>query len=173
MPAIQVEYEGVESLRVDGDGDLVLSTAAGELRQKRPVAYQETAGGRVEVKVGYRLKADRRVAFELARYDAGRRLVIDPVLLYSTYLGGGNRLRLRHRGGRLGQRVCDGQYILDRFPHHQPSAGEQRGRRRRCVRDQDQCGGFGPCVLHLPGRQPADLGNGIAVDGSGNAYVTG
>src|SRR5579872_3008763 len=85
--AIQVEYEGVESLRVDDAGDLELKTATGELRQKRPVAYQETAGGRVEVKVGYRLTG-RRVAFELARYDAGRRLVIDPVLLYSTYLGG-------------------------------------------------------------------------------------
>ena len=84
--AFQVEYEGVESLRVDRDGDLVLKTAGGELRQKRPVAYQETANGRVEVKVGYRLKARRRVAFELARYDAGRQLVIDPVLLYSTYL---------------------------------------------------------------------------------------
>src|SRR5579862_3907022 len=90
VAAIQVEYEGVESLRVDSDGDLVLKTAAGELRQKRPVAYQETASGRVEVQVGYRLKAGRRVAFELARYDAGRRLVIDPVLLYSTYLGGNN-----------------------------------------------------------------------------------
>src|SRR5579872_2742756 len=88
VAAIQVEYEGVESMRLDHDGDLVLATATGELRQKRPVAYQETASGRVEVKVGYRLKADRRVAFELARYDAGRRLVIDPVLLYSTYLGG-------------------------------------------------------------------------------------
>src|SRR5580700_4974043 len=54
--AIQVEYEGVESLRVDDAGDLVLKTATGELRQKRPVAYQETASGRVEVKVGYRLK---------------------------------------------------------------------------------------------------------------------
>src|SRR6266849_1396039 len=85
--AIQVEYEGVESLRVDADGDLVLKTSGGELRQKRPLAYQETAKGRVEVEVGYRVKG-RRVAFELARYDAARRLVIDPVFFYSTYLGG-------------------------------------------------------------------------------------
>src|SRR2546422_1081796 len=86
---VLTEREAVlESLRVDGDGDLVLKTAAGELRQKRPSAYQDTAAGRVAVEVGYRLKAGRRVGFELARYDAGRRLVIDPVLLYSTYLGG-------------------------------------------------------------------------------------
>src|SRR5579872_7276840 len=83
VSAIQVEYEGVESLRVDAAGDLVLKTAAGELRQKRPVAYQ----GSDPVEVRYRLKG-RRIAFELARYDTGRRLVIDPVLLYSTYLGG-------------------------------------------------------------------------------------
>src|SRR5262249_34961226 len=50
---IKVEYAGVESLRIEG-GDLVLKTSYGELRQKRPVAYQETAGGRVEVEVGYR-----------------------------------------------------------------------------------------------------------------------
>src|SRR5262249_56924382 len=43
--------------------------------------------GRGEVEVGCGLKG-KRVAFEVARYDAGRRLVIDPVFFYSTYLGG-------------------------------------------------------------------------------------
>src|SRR5215468_2574621 len=54
--AIQVEYEGVESLRIEG-GDLVLTTSAGELRQKRPQAYQAS----VPIEVSYRLAGKRRV----------------------------------------------------------------------------------------------------------------
>src|SRR5262249_54100551 len=81
--AIEVEYEGVESLRLDG-GDLVLTTASGELRQKRPQAYQESRA----IKVGYRVMGKRRVGFELANHNRANPLTIDPVLLYSTYLGG-------------------------------------------------------------------------------------
>src|SRR5204863_455349 len=88
---IQVAYEGVESLRVDAGGDLVLRTGLGEMRQQKPRVYQEVGGKQVEVGARYAIVARNRVTFALARYDRTRQLRIDPVVLvYSTYLGGNN-----------------------------------------------------------------------------------
>jgi uncharacterized protein (TIGR03437 family) len=86
---IELAWDGVDRIGRNADGDLVLGTRLGELVQKRPRVYQETGGRRVEVAARYVVGRDRRVTLALARYDRGRPLVIDPVLLvYSTYLGG-------------------------------------------------------------------------------------
>ena len=86
---IQVAYEGTESLGVEANGDLVLRTALGEVRQQKPRVYQEVGGRQVEVAARYAIVARNRVGFEVARYDRMRELRIDPVVLvYSTYLGG-------------------------------------------------------------------------------------
>ena len=86
---IELAWEGVERLEVNADGDLVLATRLGEIIEKRPRVYQEIAGRRVEVAASYLLRPHKRVAFELARYDHGSPLLIDPVMLvYSSYLGG-------------------------------------------------------------------------------------
>src|SRR5205823_1610244 len=87
---IALAVEGAERLTVDADGDLVMHTAAGELRQPRPVVYQDIDGGRRSVTGDYVLDGDARVRFRLGAYDAAHPLVIDPVLAYSTYLGGSN-----------------------------------------------------------------------------------
>ncbi|HEY9284551.1 MAG TPA: hypothetical protein VIP46_13930, partial [Pyrinomonadaceae bacterium] len=86
---IALEFDGAEDLRLDANGDLVLRAAGGgELRQHRPVSYQLIGGERREVESRYALSGDNRVAFELGDYDARHPLVIDPVISYSTYLGG-------------------------------------------------------------------------------------
>src|SRR5262249_12023170 len=84
---IAIAFDGVESLRIDA-GDLVLRTGAGELRQPRPVVYQDIRGTRRAVSGEYVLDGDGHVRVRLGDYDASRPLVIDPVLAYSTYLGG-------------------------------------------------------------------------------------
>jgi hypothetical protein len=85
---IRLAFAGADRVAIDAAGDLVLATAAGEVRQHRPFLYQEFDGVRREVAGGYRLAGSREVAFEVAAYDRRRALVIDPVLAYSTYLGG-------------------------------------------------------------------------------------
>jgi hypothetical protein len=90
---IRLAFEGAEKVRVAG-GDLILTTPAGEVRMKRPYAYQTINGRRVQVACDYRLHSPLAsrllpaVAFKLARYDASLPLVVDPVLAFSTYLGG-------------------------------------------------------------------------------------
>lgn len=87
--AIALNFEGAERLEIDDSGDLVATLSGGQVRFLKPVIYQEEGGTRQSVAGGYALK-DGRVTFDLAAYDRSKPLVIDPVLAYATYLGGGN-----------------------------------------------------------------------------------
>ncbi|MBM3810399.1 MAG: choice-of-anchor D domain-containing protein [Acidimicrobiia bacterium] len=84
---IRLQFEGARSVSLDS-GDLVVETESGKLRHKAPHAYQQTPEGRRRVEARYRLSAQNRVEFELAAYDRTRELIIDPVILFSTYYGG-------------------------------------------------------------------------------------
>lgn len=86
--AIRLKLASDGGARLDEGGDLVVSTAAGELRQPVPVAYQEIAGLRRTVPASYELAGSGEIRFRLAGYDTGHVLVIDPRIVYSTYLGG-------------------------------------------------------------------------------------
>ncbi|CAN5370424.1 hypothetical protein BH20ACI1_BH20ACI1_26760 [soil metagenome] len=88
---IKMSFEGAQDLSIDGDGDLVLRTAGGDIRQHKPIIYQETNGERQEIAGRYEIKGEREIGFELAAYDTTKPLVIDPVINYSTYLGGYGR----------------------------------------------------------------------------------
>jgi hypothetical protein len=85
---IDLAFKGTNGISLDGEGNLVLSTDTGKLVQKAPVIYQEVAGVRKEVKGHYKLTGKGSVGFELAAYDTSIPLTIDPILSYSTYLGG-------------------------------------------------------------------------------------
>src|SRR5262245_58606979 len=87
---IALSFDGANAMKVDERGDLIGSTAAGDLVQHAPVIYQTNDNGtRSPVEGRYALRG-RTVAFHIGRYDRRRPLVIDPVLTYSTYLGGSN-----------------------------------------------------------------------------------
>jgi hypothetical protein len=85
---IRVRLAGVDRLRVAENGDLLMRLGDGELRQRRPVAFQNVSGVRREVSAAYVLEPEGIVGFRIGAYDTGLPLTIDPVLLYSTYLGG-------------------------------------------------------------------------------------
>src|SRR5216684_3308753 len=86
---IRLAYSGADSMHLDSDGDLILNVQGKELRQRRPLVYQEIGGQRVEVAGGYELtKRTGEVRFAVAHYDRAKPLIIDPILAYSTYLGG-------------------------------------------------------------------------------------
>ena len=88
---IKLRFEGAKRMKVDANGDLVLQTANGQLRQHKPVIYQDVKGRRKQIAGHYVLKGEQEVAFEVAAYDRTRPLVIDPVVVYSTFLGGAFR----------------------------------------------------------------------------------
>ncbi|MBX3463531.1 MAG: hypothetical protein KF830_10195 [Planctomycetes bacterium] len=85
--------EGVESLAIDGNGCLRarIRTPAGdaELVQEAPVAWQDTAAGRVPLRVAFRLLGTRRYGFVAADLDPAHPAVVDPGVVWGTFLGGG------------------------------------------------------------------------------------
>src|SRR6266404_4423689 len=85
---VQVAYRGVDGLQVSEDGSLLIKTVFGELRESKPRIYQEIAGARVAVDGRFNLKSDNVYTFDVGTYSAEYPLVIDPTLLYSTFLGG-------------------------------------------------------------------------------------
>src|SRR5438876_8688074 len=87
---ITLAFEGVDGVAIDALGDLVLRADGGEVRLRKPSVYQDHDGQRAVIPTRYVLKAERQVAFEVAAYDITQPLIIDPVLAYSTLLGGSN-----------------------------------------------------------------------------------
>jgi len=85
---IKIDFEGSDQLSLDADGSLRLQLDKRLLLQLKPVAYQEVHGVRELVNVSYVLKPDGQVGFQMGRYDPNRPLIIDPEILYSTFLGG-------------------------------------------------------------------------------------
>lgn len=85
---IKLAFEGAREVQVAEDGDLVLRTAADEVRQHRPRIYQERDGEREPLAWRYVKRGRHEVGFEVTAWDRSRPLIIDPVLVYSTYLAG-------------------------------------------------------------------------------------
>lgn len=86
--AIRLAYDGVKNAEITADGELHLNTVNGVVEQKRPYSYQMVNGKRKTVESSYVLLAKNEVAFSVGDYDQTKPLVIDPVLRYSTFIGG-------------------------------------------------------------------------------------
>jgi hypothetical protein len=85
---IALHFEGASGVRLDEKGDLVLTTREGPVQFQSPRVYQTVAGKRRSIPARYELQGPEQVAFSLGAYDRSQALVIDPVLSFSTYLGG-------------------------------------------------------------------------------------
>jgi hypothetical protein len=192
---IVLDFKGADRLEVDPAGNLVLHTAAGPIRQRKPAIYQEVGGVRKEIPGGYVLNDKHQVSFRVAPYDASQPLVIDPVLVYSTYLGGSGR-----DGGSggtplvIGPADDFGDIAVDALGHAYVTGGTSStdfptttgtvqpafgGTQDAFVTKLDPTGSFLVYSTYLGGSvtattaAPNDEGYGIAVDASGNVYVTG
>ena len=87
---IRLAIQGAQNLRIDNQGELVMAVAGGEVRLHKPVAYQEAGTEKQMVAANYALDPNHEVHFKVGTYDRTRPLIIDPVLAYSTSLGGSN-----------------------------------------------------------------------------------
>jgi uncharacterized repeat protein (TIGR01451 family) len=85
---IALRFRGSEKMELTSTGDLVLATAAGDVRLEAPRVYQKIGEEQQPVAGHFIIRDKNRVGFELGAYDRSRTLIIDPVLTYSTYLGG-------------------------------------------------------------------------------------
>jgi hypothetical protein len=84
---IRLLYEGFDNLLITEDGSLLATTAVGELRQHKPVVYQES-NRRKTIPAEYQISENGSVGLQIGQYDRSLPLIIDPILSYSTFLGG-------------------------------------------------------------------------------------
>jgi hypothetical protein len=85
---IALRYEGIKDLKVNREGRLEIRTSEGLLVEDKPLSYQTIDGNNVEVKTRYVVDKDNTVRFRVGKYDKEKELVIDPELIFSTYIGG-------------------------------------------------------------------------------------
>ena len=85
---VRLFFAGADELRINEKGDLLMKVNGEEMVQSAPVVYQDQQRGRVTIPGKYILKGIHEVGFEVGSYDVSKPLVIDPVLSYSTYIGG-------------------------------------------------------------------------------------
>ena len=86
--SIVLGFDGADDLSLDDGGNLVLRSGGAEVVQRKPVLYQYDGGQRREIQGAYRIDAGNEVTFDVGAYDRAETLVIDPILTYSTFLGG-------------------------------------------------------------------------------------
>ena len=85
---LRVQFDGAGKVKLQPDGDLDVSGKYGALTFHKPVVYQIVDGRRKSVDGSFQVVAKNTVGFHLGDYDHSRELVIDPIVAYSTYLGG-------------------------------------------------------------------------------------
>jgi hypothetical protein len=169
---VRLGWEGMDTLALNADGDLSLRTSLGEIVQKRPLVYQDTDTGRVAVAAKYVMAPDHQVSFQLASYDRGRPLIIDPVMVYSTYLGGSSfDQAFGIAVDATGAAYVTGFTSSSNFPMASPFDNT--------LASQDvfvtKLSPSGNSLVYSTflGGSGNDKGYAIAVDATGAAYVTG
>ncbi len=136
---VRFGYRGIKSLKLSPEGDLLIHLPqGGHLVQKHPVIYQEIAGHRVAREGRFQVHrngAKAEYGIQVAAYDRHYPVIIDPVLSYSTYLGGsgtdaGNAIAV----DQAGNMYVTGYTTSNNFPVLNPA--RPRKLDRRCLRHQ-------------------------------------
>jgi hypothetical protein len=176
--AIRLAPQGAQSLSLDAQGNLVLTTPYGNLVEQAPVVLQDNHGTQQAVTGRYVLLAGGQVGFQLGAYDPSLPLRIDPALGYSSYLGGGL--------GDVGNGVAvdannyaylTGMTYSTNFPtttgaYQTHSANMSTSMSDVFVTKVNATGTALVWSTYLGGGFE-DIGNAIAVDSSGVSYITG
>ena len=163
---IQLAFDGVQSMELDAKGNLILHTAGGDLVKDAPVVYQEVGGARHVIPSRYLLD-DGQVRFEVGAYDHALPLVIDPILSYSTYLGGsGIDVGFAIAVDGAGSAYVTGNTNSNSFPTKNAMQSKQAGGNDVFV-TKFNAAGSGLVYSTYFGGSGVDRGYGIAVDGAG------
>ena len=177
---IEMAYEGVKGLTVNTQGELVVALDDGELIQKRPIIFQESDGKRQYIEGKFRVNNPVQsddtwtYSFDLAAYDPTRPLIIDPILSYSTYLGGSNH----DHGNDIAVNAAGEAFIVGNtlsLDYPVLNAYQSVGTIDYFDVFVTKFNAQGNALVYSTfiGGSNHDFGLGIAVDSNNNAYVTG
>jgi len=183
--SIRLQFGGAKGLRLAADGDLVVTAVGGTVAFHKPVVYQVVNGKRETVEGSFVLLAKHTVGFRLGSYHRGKALVIDPALVYSTYLGGstgtGGFAPLDGASGIVadtaGNVFVTGSTSSTDFPVTNGAVQTTNSAAGGCstpfVAKLNPTGSALVYSTYLGGSGCGDFAHGLAVDDSGNAYIAG
>jgi len=170
---IRLRADGVKKATVTAQGDLELRTAGGKVILRSPTTYQETGGQRKAVTAGYRMGEDGRILFEVGDYDKAKPLVIDPVLDYSSYMGGNiddsiSLITVDSTGNAYVVGGTDGNFPITAGAYQATFVSNNVNMVVAKVNPA------GTALLYATYLGPNETyGTGIAVNGTGNVFVMG
>jgi hypothetical protein len=178
---IALNFDGAKGLAIDNTGNLAIDSDAGKVTLLKPFTYQMVGGLKKPVGGSYVLRPNHSVGVELGPYDPTKSLVVDPVLVYSSFLGGsGWDAAISITLDPLGNEYIGGFTISPDFPS--ASTAISAAPNGTCVGFVAKLDPTLTSVLYssyLGGTDGAascswgDGVNGIAADSSGQAYTTG
>jgi len=191
---IRLAYRGVDSLRVDDEGRLRVTTPAGGFRDDTPLAYQEKDGKRMAVGMAYEVvetdgeraedaeansegSEPRAYGFRVGDFNPSLPLVLDPaILVYCGFVGGsgedrGNGIAVDASGNAY---ITGGTYSTEvNFPVAAGPDLTYNGGNYDAFVAKLNASGTALVYCGYIGGSAYDVGNAVAVDASGNAYITG
>ncbi len=173
---IAFNFSGQDKLTQDEEGNLVLNAGDDELRLNAPNTYQLGDHEKHTIPSKFELSGNTVTMAITGDYDHAKPLVIDPVLVYSTYLGGsGDDTAYGIAVDASGFAYVSGSTASADFPTTAPFQGSNGGTTDIFVSKLDQTGSSLTYSTYIGGSgtdSPANPG-GLAVDSAGNAYLTG
>ena len=170
---IAFRIEGTERVNLNAGGDLEIHLGGNTLTMRKPVAYQNLAGGRKEVNVGFRLGEDGTVRFNVGDYASDVPLVIDPVFVFSTYLDGSGPGQITGvTTDSSGNIYVTGETTSAGFPTLGAEQSQLGSTQNAFVTKLDPTGAKLIYSTYLGGAS-ISFGSAIAVDAGGNAIVAG
>lgn len=179
---IRLAYRGVNRLSLDQQGNLHIQTQGGELVQHAPTVYQMRDGHMQSVVGHFRLirqGPNTEVAFALGAYDHRQPLIIDPVLEYSTYLGGSadfesaNAIAVDNNGNAYVAGFTASTDFPTANPLQSAYAGGVSGSFGDAFVAKLSADGRSLIYSTYLGGSRGDIARTIAVDVNGNGYVVG
>lgn len=169
---ISLRFDGAQKMEVDSDGNLILQVdGVSVFQMEKPLVYQNSGDDRKEITSSYLIE-NNQVTFQVGNYDTSRPLVIDPVLVYSTLVGGSGD----DAGYAIAVNGAGNAYVTgDTNSTNFPRVGPLRVSKRSTDIFITRLSSDGAKILSSTylGGSDADVAYGIAVDPSGNIYVTG
>jgi hypothetical protein len=171
---IRFEIAGAHHTQIDASGDLVVKLHGEEIKLRRPLTYQEQTAGRVEVATKYAMTGKNQFGFGIDPFDRSLPLVIDPVLIYSTYLGGdGDDTGIGIALDSSGNAYVVGKTRSGNFPTANSIPGMPGGFGSYAFVTKLNAAGDRLIYSTYLGGSGNNSGEAIAVDSDGFAYVAG
>lgn len=162
------------SIEIDKQGDLLIKTKSGLVRQHKPFVYQEIEGRQIAVNGSYKKHDDNTIGFSLAEYNQDFPLVIDPEISFSTYLGG----QLTDQASAIAVDKEGNSYIVgttssNNFPLVKPLQATSGGGPLDIFIAKLSADGSSLIYTTYLGGSSIDQAFDIAIDSSNNVYITG